>query len=229
MFALVHGSGDGGWAWHLVQRALLDLGHESVAPDLPTDDEDATWDDCVGAVVQAVGRRDDVVVVGQSGGGFVVPLVAERASARLQVYVAGMVPRPGETPEGWFGAVGWFDAVSAQAGQDGGLTGNQDPMVCFYHDVPPELAVEAMARERSTGGRLGGTPWPAAALPEVSARYVVTTRDRFVPPVVQRRVAAQRLGIEAPNEIETGHCPNLSRPEELAGLLAGFAEAATGD
>ena len=39
-FALVHGSGDGGWAWHLVQRALRERGHEAVAPDLPTDRDD---------------------------------------------------------------------------------------------------------------------------------------------------------------------------------------------
>jgi pimeloyl-ACP methyl ester carboxylesterase len=51
---------------------------------------------------------------------------------------------------------------------------------------------------------------------------VVTTRDRFIPPSVQRRVAAERLGIPDPDEIEAGHCPQLSRPEELADLLGSF-------
>ena len=62
-------------------------------------------------------------------------------------------------------------------------------------------------------------PWPLPALPTVPARYVVTTRDRFLPPVLQRRVAAERLHVTDPDEVEAGHCAPLSRPEELAALL----------
>jgi pimeloyl-ACP methyl ester carboxylesterase len=222
VFALIHGSGDGGWAWHLVQRALRDRGHEAVAPDLPTDREDATWDDCVDVVLDAVGGADDVVAVGQSSGGFVVPLVAHRLDVMLQVFVAGMVPQPGEVAAEWFGDVGWSAAVAGSAQEDGGLTGNPDPLVAFYHDVPAELAACALARERPVGGRLGRTPWPLPTLPVTPARYVVTTRDRFIPPRVQRRVAAERLGITDPDEIEAGHCPQLSRPQELADLLGSF-------
>ena len=224
VFALVHGSGDGGWAWHLLQRALRDLGHDAVAPDLPTDREDATWDDCVDAVVDAAGRAGDLVVVGHSSGGFVAPLVAHRVGALLQVFVAGMVPRPGETAEEWSGAVGWRDAVAAAAARDGGRTGDPDPLVAFYDDVPAELAAEAMARERPTGARLGTAPWPLPALPAVPARYVVTSRDRFLPPALQRRLAADRLGLSSPDEIDAGHCAPLSRPGELARLLAGYVE-----
>lgn len=218
-FALIHGAGDGGWAWHLVQRGLQDRGHTAVAPDLPTDRDDATWEDCVDVVVQAVRGARDVVVVGQSAGGFVVPLVADRLGATLQVFVAGMVPRPGETAAAWFGDVGWYDAVAAE---HGGSAGDPDPWVTYYHDVPEPLAAEAVARERPTGERLGGAPWPGAALPRIPARYVVTALDRFIPPAVQRRVAADRLHVAVPDEIDAGHCVNLSRPEELARLLAGY-------
>jgi pimeloyl-ACP methyl ester carboxylesterase len=221
-FALIHGSGDGGWAWHLLQRALRERGHDAVAPDLPTDREDATWDDCVNVVVDAVAGADAVVVVGQSSGGFVAPLVAARLGAMLQVFLAGMVPRPGETAGEWFGNVGWSESVAELGREDGGLTGNPDPMVAFYHDVPSELAAEAMARSRPTSQRLADTPWPLPALPMIAARYVVTTQDRFIPPAVQRRIAAERLGITAPEEIEAGHCVNLSRPEELAQLLTRY-------
>lgn len=224
VFALVHGSGDGGWAWHLVERALREGGHETVAPDLPTAREDASWDDCVDAVVDEVVGAEDLVLVGHSSGGFVVPLVAQALRPMLQVFVAGMVPQPGETAGEWFGNVGWFEAV-AEAAHDG-VTGSADPMVAFFHDVPGSLAEQAMARERPTSERLAQAPWPERALPGIEARYVVTTRDRFLPPSVQRRVAAERLGITAPDEIEAGHCPNLSRPEELAELLAGYAAGA---
>lgn len=226
VFALVHGSGDGGWAWHLVEQALRECGHEAVAPDLPTDRDGATWDDCADAVVAAVDGAEEVVLVGHSSGGFVVPLVAQRLGAVLQVFVAAMVPTPGESAAEWFDSVGWSDAVAERARADGGLTGSADPLVAFYHDVPQELATRAMARERTTDQRLGDTPYPSLTMPGSTARYVVTTRDRFLPPVVQRRVAAERLGITAPERIEAGHCPHLSRPEELARTLAGYVGGA---
>jgi pimeloyl-ACP methyl ester carboxylesterase len=221
-FALIHGSGDGGWAWHLVQDALRERGHESVAPDLPTDRDDATWDDCVDAIAQAIGTADDVVVVGHSSGGFLAPLVADRLEARLQVYVVGLVPWPGETASEWFAKVGWYQAVAEQSQADGGVTGNADPMVAFYHDVPADLATQAMARERPISDRLGETPLPLSTMPAIPARYIVTTQDRFIPPDVQRRAAADRLGITEADEIDAGHCANLSRPGELADLFAGY-------
>ena len=39
------------------------------------------------------------------------------------------------------------------------------------------------------------------AWPDVPAQYVVTTRDRFIPPAVQRRVAAERLGLVDPDDV----------------------------
>lgn len=190
-FALIHGTGDGGGTWHLVQRALRDRGYEAVAPDLPTDRDDATWEDCADTVLAALGGGDNVAVVGQSSGGFVVPLVAQRVGATLQVFVAGMVPWPAEAAGQWFDNVGW---------------------------------AEAMEGERPTGERLARTPWPLSSFPRTTARFVVTTRDRFIPPSVQRRVAAESLGVTDPDEIETGHCPHLSRPEALARLLVGFVD-----
>ena len=205
-FAILHGSGDGGWAWQRVCDALRARGHEAVAPDLPTDRDDATWAGCVAAVADAVGPTGEAVVVGHSGGGFLVPGVADRLAARLQIHVAGMVPTTGETPNDWFAHVGWSGTGA-------------DPMALFYEDVPADLAAEAMARERPTSERLAATPCPVPDLPSVPVRYVVTARDRFLPPALQRRVAADRLGIADPDEIDAGHCAHLSRPEELAELL----------
>jgi pimeloyl-ACP methyl ester carboxylesterase len=223
-FVLIHGSGDSGWAWHLVQRALLERDHPAVAPDLPTDRAGATWDDCVDVLADAVDDKADVVVVGHSSGGLIAPLAATRLGAQLQVFVAGMVPLPGETAYAWFDGVGWPDAVAEQARRDGGLTGSADPMIAFYHDVPADLAEEAMRRERATSESLAESPWPLPGLPPIPARYVLTTRDRFLPPAVQRR-AAERLGVTEPDQIESGHCVHLSRPEELARVLAGYLTA----
>lgn len=34
-FVLIHGAGDVGWYWHLVEAELRSRGHDTVAPDLP--------------------------------------------------------------------------------------------------------------------------------------------------------------------------------------------------
>lgn len=82
--ALSHGSGDGGWAWHLVQRPLHERGQAAVTPDLPSDREDATWQDCADVVAAAAGGADDVVAVGHSAGGCAVPLTANRWTRRCR-------------------------------------------------------------------------------------------------------------------------------------------------
>ena len=40
-FVLIHGAGDVGWYWHLVEAELRARGHEAIAPDLPCDDDSA--------------------------------------------------------------------------------------------------------------------------------------------------------------------------------------------
>lgn len=67
-FVLVHGAGDVGWYWHLVAQRLRHRGHDVVTPDLPCDDDGAGLDDYVRTVEQAIGDRDDLVVVGHSFG-----------------------------------------------------------------------------------------------------------------------------------------------------------------
>ena len=71
-------------------------GHDAVAVDLPIGDESAGWETYTDAVVQAVGGRREVVVVGHSLGGFTAPLVCGRIPVDLLVLVAGMIPAPGE-------------------------------------------------------------------------------------------------------------------------------------
>ena len=66
-FALIHGAGDGGWAWHLVEEvAGAPAATPTVAPDLPTD-ESATLTDYADVVLDAIGPPEEhVVVVGHS-------------------------------------------------------------------------------------------------------------------------------------------------------------------
>lgn len=220
-YVLIHGGGDVGWSWHLVAAELRRRGHEVVAPDLPGD-ESATFTDYADAVIDAVGNRDGLVVVGHSFGGYTAPLVADRLGADLLVLVAAMIPAPGESPADWGRTTGYAEAVRAAAARDGGLTGSSDPYVGFLHDVPRPLADEAMRRSREHPSPAGRTePWPLQAWPAIPTRFVLCTEDRCFPPDFLRKLAVDRLGI-VPDEIAAGHCVALSRPTELAELLDSY-------
>ena len=224
-FAFIHGAGDVGWYWHLVERELRRRGHETVAPDLPCDDDSAGLPEYTATVVDAIGDRRDLVVVGQSFGGFTAPLVADRLPVEALVLVTAMIPAPRERAEEWFANTGWEQAVAEQARRDGGTTGSEDPYVVFYHDVPRPLADEALSKERPQSATPGRSPWPLMAWPAVPTRFVLCTEDRFFPRHFMLQVVAERLAI-TPDEIAAGHCVALSRPKELAELLVGYA---TGD
>ena len=228
IYVLIHGAGDGGWYWHRVEAELRSRGHETFAPDLPAANDELSLTDYRDAVVEAVGalngRATKLAVVGQSFGAFTAPLVAERLRADVLVFVAGMVPEPGERPDDWWDQAGFAAAVSEQATRDGGQTGSADPFVAFYHDVPRALAEEALRRERShPSPAAGSAPWPLASWPTAARRSVVCAQDRFLPADLQRRLARERLGIE-PDELDSGHCVALSRPAELALLLQSYTE-----
>jgi pimeloyl-ACP methyl ester carboxylesterase len=218
-FAFIHGAGDSGWYWHRLEAELRSGGHATVAPDLPADDESATLSDYADVVIEAVGDADDVVVVAQSFGAFTAPLVAARRPTAALVLVAGMVPSPGEPPDAWWTSTGYSQAAQEQAALDGGLTGNEDPRVCYYHDVPDDIAAEALTRERAHPSTAAGSrPWPLKAWPDVPTRFVLCTQDRLFPAGFLRRVVRERLGV-TPEELDCGHCAALSRPVELAQLL----------
>lgn len=220
-FALIHGAGDSGWAWHLVEAELRSRGHESVAPDLPSEDGSCGFGEYADAVVEAarsLGDPADLVVVGHSLGGFTAPLVADRLGVRELVLVAAMVPTPGETADQWWSNTGYMEAASRQAERDGGATGNSDSMISFYNGVPEELACEAERRALGQSETPMGQPWPLDSWPDLSTRFLFCRDDNFFPADFFRGLVPERLGI-SPEEVPGGHCAMLSHPVELADAL----------
>jgi len=211
-YVLIHGAGDVGWYWHLVEDALRERGHDTVAPDLPCDDDSAGLPQYTDTVVDAIGDRTDLVVVAQSAGAFTAPLVCERVPVDLLVLVAGLIPSPGETPEDWWAKTGYQPEPGEWSG---------DEKATFYHDVPEALAEEALRRGRNQSDTPTREPWPLDAWPDVPTRFVLCQRDRLLPADFLRRVVQERLGI-TPDEIDAGHCVALSRPKELAERLDAY-------
>ena len=216
-FVLIHGAGDVGWYWHLVEAELRARGHDAIAPDLPCDDDSAGLPEYADAVVEAIGERTDLVVVAQSLGAFTAPLVCDRVPAKLMVLVAPMIPAPGEAPSDYWANTRYGDEAHGQF---------EDDIALFYQDVPQELASEALTRARRQSEARMGEPTPFAAWPDVPTRVLACRDDRLFPLAFVRRVARERLGV-VPDEIDGGHTPALSRPKELAERLEAYAAEAS--
>ena len=218
-FVPVHAAGDGAWSWHLVEAELRARGHDVVAIDLPSDESASLWD-YADAIVRAVGDRTNLVLVAHSFGAFTAPLVCTRRPVAALVFVTAMIPTPGEAPADWWANTG-HAAARRELGPDG------DDNWTYYHDVPPELAAEASKRGRvHPSERAYSEPWPLDAWPDVATRFLLCRNDRLFPAEWMRALVRERLGV-TPDEIDSGHCPNLSRPAELAVRLDDYARAAT--
>ena len=148
----------------------------------------------------------------QSFGAFTAPLVCERVPTEMLVLVAGLVPAPGEAARDWWTNTGYEPVRGEWSG---------DVRATFYHDVPPELAAEALKRGRAQADTPTEQPWPLEAWPDVPTRFLLCREDRLLPAGFLRRVVQERLGV-VPDEIDGGHCIALSRPKELAERLDAY-------
>jgi pimeloyl-ACP methyl ester carboxylesterase len=216
-FVLVPGAGGRAWYWHRLAAELVERGHRAVAVDLPAGDDAAGLAAYADAVVWAIADRGPVVLVAQSMGGLTAPLVCSRVPVELLVLVNAMIPLPGETGGEWWAVTGQAEA-SAEYARRHGLPDDPDQVAAFFHDVPDDVAAEALQQPFAQSGRPFEDPWPLPRWPDVPTRVLAGRDDRFFPADFQRRIAAERLGLDV-EEIPGGHLVALSRPGELADRL----------
>jgi pimeloyl-ACP methyl ester carboxylesterase len=184
-----------------------------MSPDLPCDDDSAGLAEYADTVVDAIGDRTDLIVVAQSLGAFTAPLVCHRVATRLLILVAPMIPVPGEAPADYWTHTRYSDEARERYDND---------IALFYHDVPPQLATEALKRARTQSEARLGEPSPLKAWPDIPTRVLICRDDHLFPAGFLRRVARERLGL-TPDEIDGGHTPALSRPKELADRFETYA------
>lgn len=227
---LVHGAWHDGSCWAPVVADLSARGHDVVAVDLPSDRPGATTDDYVDAVLAAAGSDGRVVLVGHSLGGLTVPVAAQRLGpgrVAALVLVAALVPLPGSS---------WQERTRAEpgimaAGFGRGQQRHDDGTTSWPADAAAENLYAGVAGEssaeavRAAVSGLRHQDWtvtkevsPLVAWPAVRTVQVVCSADRVVDPGWGRTggvVAGAEL-VELPG----GHFPMLTRPTELAVLLA---------
>ena len=219
-YALIPGAGGDPWEWHRLVPELEARGHDAIAVQLPAEDDTAGWSEYADAVVEAVGGRHDLVLVAESIGGFIAPIVCTRRAVDLVVLLNAMIPAPGETFNAWWSNT---DSAAARSAYHAsiGLAPDQadDESVIYYHDLPPDLTAEAQSRTWQDQSMTPlDEPWPLPSWPDVATRVLAGRHDRMFPLEFQRRVARERLGLEI-DEIDGGHMVAMSNPRQLAARL----------
>jgi pimeloyl-ACP methyl ester carboxylesterase len=210
--------------------------------DLPIGNESATLSQFADAVIQALPKTDDdIVLVGHSMAGTIIPLVAEAVKVRQLVFVAALIPYPG---------ISTLDQFSHHLDSDTLKSFNYQPKALskleqfhsepdmyepasvgkdysdeavlrdfFFHDCQPDVTQWALSKSRSQQSMAYMFETnPLKALPSVERKYIVGTNDRIISPTWSRYAAHKRLGVDA-IEVASGHCPHLSHPDLLASVL----------
>ena len=243
-FVLVHGAFSGAWIWGPLIDHLKAAGHSVDAFDLPGlgDDDtpvsEVTLDGCAVRLCEVLATNSEpAIVVGNSMGGVIATQGAARCPERVAalVYVSAFLPKDGQSlldltklPEGA------GDQVQAN------ITIEGDPPVAvmpaaasrpaLYGSCTEDVAAWAIARQRPQPIAPFVMPVsiPPGALEGINRYYVLCTRDRAIPPPLQRRMIAENVCVEV-IELDTDHTPHLSMTNELAKALDQFATHSSAD
>lgn len=225
---LVHGGASGGWTWHLVVDELLARGIDTRAPDLPScsapDNTIGPADDVahLRSVMDEIGRP--LVLVGNSYGGFVITGAANgRSDVHHLVYIAGIMPDPGRP---LMDTIMESTAPSEELGleflDDGRIVFEVEADLRTSYQLAPQTEHEFVRARAGKPMSLGNAPavLDDVAWTSIPSTYVVCTEDHALRVDVQRAWARR-----ATNAIEVAgeHCPQHSRPMDIADILERIA------
>jgi pimeloyl-ACP methyl ester carboxylesterase len=218
-FVLVPGAGGSAGYWQRVEPLIEKAGFRSGAVSLPNW-PGATFADHADAIVAAAGTPDEVTVVAQSMGAFSAPLTCDRLPVAELVLLNAMIPAPGETAGEWWANTGQAEAMRANDLREGrDPDAGFDAQTYFLHDLPPDvLALLMSSGDEEPVDSLFGTPFPLTRWPDVPTTVLAGRKDRFFPYEFQRRVARERLGLDAEG-LPGGHLLALSQADALVARL----------
>lgn len=223
-FVLVHGSFQGGWIWQHVANRLRAAGHRVYAPSLDGCGErkgtvrpGITTETHADEIAQLLFYEDlkNVVLVGTSSGGMVVCRAAESMRDRTGrlVFVDALALFDGERLR---------DIVSGSTTVMGELTAapsREDAANRLFADLDP--ASRAWALERYTPHPIAIYEQPVkldSFWTQSWTASVIWCRRAANPGEAHQRRTAERLKATWA-ELDTGHYPMLSMPEELTRML----------
>jgi pimeloyl-ACP methyl ester carboxylesterase len=226
-FVLVHGGWAGGWQWREIATRLRAAGHDVYTPTLTGLGErvhlahpDVDLDTHIQDILMVLEYEDlhEVILVGYSYSGMVVTAVAERAPERLAqlVYLDAFVPSDGESLATMIGPelVAILEQV-AQAYGDGWRVPHDPP------DAPRRTPqpVKPMYQPVTVTN-------PAAARLPRTFIYCTQEKEAMGPmgvPITQVAASAKADARWGYRELDSGHVPLETAPQELADILLELA------
>ena len=216
-FLLVHGTTQSPDGWRHLISALCAIGHDAVTTDLARFGErvpTTAYRDAVAA--EQFGPRVDIVVA-HSGSGLLLPAIASATEAKLQVYLAAFIPHGSRSLVAELN-----DDSSAIFNADWiGVdpTSDHDAARRFlFHDCTTEVTGWSVTTLRRFVPASAYSEQVALA-PAIPAMSVVPESDRTLRKEWMISASRERLGVE-PTVVAGGHCPHVSRPDDLATILA---------
>jgi pimeloyl-ACP methyl ester carboxylesterase len=218
-FVLVPGAGGNAGYWQLVEPLIRDAGFRGVAVSLPNW-PGATFADHADAIVAAAESAEDVTLVAQSMGAFSAPLAGERLPVSELVLLNAMIPAPGESAGEWWGNTNQAEAMRCNDVREGrDPDAGFDAQSHFLHDLSPEvLALLSSSGDAEPVDSLFETGFALTHWPDVPTTVLAGRDDRFFPYEFQRRLARERLDLDA-EPLPGGHLLALSQPDALVARL----------
>lgn len=226
-FVLIHGGGHTGSHWSSFRPHLDELGHQTLAPDVPMDEPDAGAARWAEVIVSEMPDADpsEIVLVGHSLAGLAIPIVAAHIPVQRLVFLCANLPVPGVSYETYLANNPDAMTIPPLSFDDRGRVrfAWEVAREFFYTDCDESVARAAYDKLVPSAALLANRePCPLKAWPEVPATYILCQEDRIIGPAWSRRASVAQLGVEA-IELPGGHSPFLSRPGPLATLLDGLA------
>jgi pimeloyl-ACP methyl ester carboxylesterase len=224
-YVLVHGAYQGGWIWKPVATRLRAAGHLVYAPSLDGCADrhhlirpGITIDTHAREIAQLLFYDDlrDVVLVGTSAGGMVIEKTAELARERLArlVFVDALALLPGERVGDIVTRVGPRETTAVATGPT-----RADAEKRLFSDLDADTRAWALARYTLHPIAAAEGPMePTSFWDQAWTATVIRCRRSVNPPEAHQRRTADRLKAGW-HELDTGHYPMLSQPDELTRLL----------
>lgn len=220
---LIPGAWHGPWAWDEVRQRLDIAGIPSAAVSLPSVGGPGGLTDDVAAVAATVDEvGGPVVLVGHSYGGLpATEIAATRPDVLHTVYVCAFVLPAGVS---LLEAAGGQPPALWNIAEDDLTMMPNDPDAKLFSQCEPGVAADAVARLRPQSTRSVREPLAHTAYGHIPATYVVGEKDAEFPAAAQRGMAEAAMA--AVVSLDSDHSPMLSRPGELALVLAGIVARA---
>src|SRR5438067_4383115 len=154
-FGLVHGGGFGAWCWERLLPDLEARGHRAATVDLTPEDEVAGAARCAEIVADAFATIHDLMLVGHSLAGLVIPLVAAVRPVRCLAFLHALLPRPSQSMVDQLAAEPDMFNPAMFAVERPFWEDEEVARRFLLHDCAPEVAHAAFRRLRPEPGALG--------------------------------------------------------------------------